>query len=97
MLRPTAGEVVDSIHTLLVPLQCEVWGGLPNAPYFDSAIQRGTGKGVGVLGIECDLYRTPCLGSTDSSCVCSRKSTQTEGASAGIVKYSIIALPPKFS
>ena len=37
-------------------LQGEVWGGLPNAPHLNGAVQGCAGKGVRILGIEGDLH-----------------------------------------
>lgn len=52
----TAGVVIDAVHTLLVTLEGVVMGGTAEAPNLDGPIETGTGKGVGVLGVELDLH-----------------------------------------
>lgn len=51
-----AGVVIDAVHTFLVTLEGVVMGGTAEAPNLDGPIETGTGKGVGVLGIELDLH-----------------------------------------
>ena len=48
----TSSVVVDGVDTLLVALQGVVGHRLPQAPDLDSPVERGTRKGVGVLGVE---------------------------------------------
>ena len=57
-----AAEVLDTVHALLMPLQCEVGCGLTHRPHLDGTIKRRRRKGVCVLGVErClhDVVRVP--------------------------------------
>ena len=53
---PRTLEVVDRVDALLVALEREVGRRLADRPDLDRAVERGRRKGVGVLGVEHDLF-----------------------------------------